>query len=267
MPDSILVPVNFSEVALHALGHAIELAELCNARIVCYHAIDVPARTGILMDVEGRLVEDIREEMEEWKQRVTERYDYSEDIDSRISAGDLFHMTRQLTNSFEDSLVVVGTEGAQGIKEFLGSTAMGVIRTSHVPVYVVPDTAPDFTMNHLLFGLSRQNVLEEDKLNILRLLLERFKPKLTVFTVRTSDEQTPLDQNLVKQVLYGYPFEWEEVKSEDPIEALDDRIDEGDIDLLCLIKVKRSFMERLFHSSRVRHEAFHCKIPMLVFRN
>lgn len=139
---TILVPVDFSPGALHALDFAVSLARRLGSSIMLVHVMDsiyVSGRFG------SRRLRSLRAEAHEESKRLLAalakcRVRPHVPVQHRLLSGLPGAKIVEMSLKTGADLIVMGSEGRIGVKRFLiGSMAERVIRDAHCPVLVVRD--------------------------------------------------------------------------------------------------------------------------------
>jgi nucleotide-binding universal stress UspA family protein len=138
----ILVGTDFSDTARRALDWATALARPLEARIVLAHVFDLPIvglpDAAFLVGAEtgSRLSNEAQRGLDAEIARVKSG---GVPIEGRLLQGDPRDVLPLQGSSLSATLIVVGSHGRRGIaRALLGSVAETVVRTSNVPVVVVP---------------------------------------------------------------------------------------------------------------------------------
>jgi nucleotide-binding universal stress UspA family protein len=139
--EHVLCPVDFSEIAQHALDHAVAIARWYEARLtVLYVFANLPA-----MDLPPLVLENAdRERLMTEMRRMAAGVPPEVPVDFRIQEAGYVHeaILAQLGATHAD-LLVLGTHGRSGFQRlFLGSVTEKVIRKATCPTLVVPPRAP-----------------------------------------------------------------------------------------------------------------------------
>lgn len=137
----VLCPVDFSEIAQHALDHAAAIARWYEARLaILYVFANLPS-----MDLPPLVLEDAdRERLMTDMRRMAAGVPPEVPVDFRIQEAGYIHeeILAQLGATHAD-LLVLGTHGRSGFQRlFLGSVTEKVIRKATCPTLVVPPRAP-----------------------------------------------------------------------------------------------------------------------------
>jgi nucleotide-binding universal stress UspA family protein len=153
--ERILVPVDFSDCSLDALGYAIEVAQQAKASLMLLHVLE-PVSYGLDFDLGHiRSREDVRES---WTKRLEELASTHQHpnmpIEYRLRGGFPADSILDSAQTLPCDLIVMGTHGRRGISHAIsGSVAEAVLRKARCPVITVRSTK---------FGLGhRQTVPEE----------------------------------------------------------------------------------------------------------
>jgi nucleotide-binding universal stress UspA family protein len=139
----ILVPFDFSEVSRNAVRYAVELAKNKHAKVVLLHAFYT---TDNLMNLSGQMLAENMVGMKEDADKMLKK------AGNELIPADVQHemicnygfVINQISEYVSDNrtwLIIMGTEGATGIKEFFGgSTTAEVVEKIEVPVLAIPKT-------------------------------------------------------------------------------------------------------------------------------
>ncbi len=128
--DTILVPTDFSDVAVFSMDHAAEIARLFNHKICLLHVVSRKmAPLGSQNPLQGKL------------ERIA--HDWSEKTGLQVSAmlreGSIFSTISEVADEIRAEFIVMGVHGKKGVQHLVGSYAYKVIVSAHVPVLVVKD--------------------------------------------------------------------------------------------------------------------------------
>lgn len=143
---TILVPVDFDEPSRAAVAFAAELGHALQARVVVLHVVPptgLPEGTRVLPSDEADPVEVSAYVSARAKDLLVKRFTEAllGSVEARIEAR-AGHPVPSILRAIEEwkiGLVVLGTHGRKGAsRALLGSVAESLVRTSPVPVLVVP---------------------------------------------------------------------------------------------------------------------------------
>ena len=138
IPTNILVPIDFSPCAEHALDYACALAARLDARLHVVNAIG-----GLLPEVPvaltGQMPGSIRDgSIAALASLVDSRRDRARFGEVRVVEGDPRDVILQAVTDVHADLLVIGTHGRRGLSRLLlGSVAEDVLRRAPCPVLTV----------------------------------------------------------------------------------------------------------------------------------
>jgi nucleotide-binding universal stress UspA family protein len=141
LPTNILVPIDFSETAEHALDYAVALAAKLGARIHVVSVIGMPtlgipelglAWTATTMETA------VLDRQAALDRLVATRRDSVKFGEVAIRTGDARDGILEMTKETHIDLIVMGTHGRRGVtRALLGSVAESIVRTAPCPVLTV----------------------------------------------------------------------------------------------------------------------------------
>ena len=149
--SKILFPTDFSDLSLHALNYARELASTFGAQIHCLHVVDEAYQYWAAMGPEsapiGPAVEDLKSYAETHMARFADEHLVGLEFMpvTKVAAGQPYNEILQyaLVNTID--IIILATHGRGGIAHaLLGSTAEKVVRKACCPVLTVRETEHGF---------------------------------------------------------------------------------------------------------------------------
>ncbi len=175
---TILVPYDFSDCATDALRVASTIAKRTNAVIDIVHLYEQMTD----FHTENRR---IREEIEE-KLEMVPKLPFLGGIELKK------FMLRQvgLTDIFKNErlasadLIVMGTHGAKGVKNLVGSNTQRIVRSAPMPVLVTKNPIEDFSIRDVVYA-SNFTSSDIEKFDAFRPFLDVFDPNVHLLKVNT----------------------------------------------------------------------------------
>ncbi|PIE48485.1 MAG: universal stress protein UspA [Flavobacteriales bacterium] len=153
----ILVPVDFSEQAEHAIKTASQIARLSYGKIYLLHMISLPSnQTDIEFSSKANnpakilYLKKIHERFDEiMKADYLKGIEVQEEVRFHKTFAGIISYSRELNAD----LIIMGSHGATGLKEmFIGSNTEKVVRNSDVPVLVVKKGIDIKNINKFVFA-------------------------------------------------------------------------------------------------------------------
>ncbi len=135
----ILVPMDFSSDAEHALEQAIELAKQFQARLTLMNVMYFPVVADVnLVAYYGEIETGAKQGIADYEERAKEA---GLSVDTVIVSGTPFREIVETAKTQQVDLIVMGTHGRTGMHHMLiGSVAERVVRLAPCPVMVTRGT-------------------------------------------------------------------------------------------------------------------------------
>lgn len=142
----ILVPCDFSAAAKHAFQFAVEMAAACDGHVLVLRVMQVPTIFGNGMPGQPYSAVDPISMIDEWMAYSEKEFGRMKNKAARgsdraellLETGYVNDVIRDVISREKIDLVVMGTEGASGLKKFfIGSHTEKIVRASAVPVMAV----------------------------------------------------------------------------------------------------------------------------------
>lgn len=270
--QKILVPTDFSQCAEKASSVALELACKSHAEIHFLHIASVPTDWTTLVD-SSKIYPEVTKMINNCHYKLDDLVSAAES--KNISAqkylvynqnyqGILQHIEKNQVD-----LVVMGSQGATGLKEFLlGSNTQKVVRMSQVPVLVIKEDLPDdFQVKNIVFASDfREEVMDQFKVfvDMARVL----DAKLLLLFVNTPANFTDTLTTKIRMGNYAlhapgivedtYVFNYYNFQ-----EGLEKFCVEKEIDMISMITHGGTSGLHLFNNSLTERIVNHVDIPLL----
>jgi nucleotide-binding universal stress UspA family protein len=143
----ILVPIDFSEASLNAVYYAVEMADLFDSEITLLYVLSNSTLKSLFTnDSEIALLRDkVRDKLEDTKSEILDKWPNLR-VSTMVAEGKPFKIINKIAIENKTDTIVMGTNGANGIEQFTGSTTTRVLKSSQIPVVVVKEkqTNPKF---------------------------------------------------------------------------------------------------------------------------
>ena len=196
----ILVPCDFSKPAINAFRFAIDIATQSRGTIHLVNVIELPIlHDTVLMPVlnfEEQLLKELRQKAEEQFKKIIEKYQTpGAKVLYKVEFGAVFRMIQDYIKEHSIDLVLMGSHGASGIREFfIGSNAEKIVRNSPVPVLVLKEYYKG-PIKNIVFPNTLETEKQEDLVMKVKTLQHFFKAHLHIVFINTpinftSDSET-----------------------------------------------------------------------------
>ncbi len=153
----ILVPTDFSDCAMNAADVAMEIARKTSSEVHFYTRVHVHPLWDQLSEKEKMDFPESMARIQETRKSFRNLKDRYRGIPVRIvtsySHGDLIDVVSRYIEEEGVYLIVMGSRGADGMREYLfGSNAQKIVRHAHKPVMVVKDNPINTDFKSIVFA-------------------------------------------------------------------------------------------------------------------
>jgi len=269
---TIIVPTDFSPVAINAMNFAADMAMGINASLYLVHAFQVPVTmtdVPVLLTSVDELKKTSEERLEELKQSLIHIKSGKLKIYTEARLGDTVDELEQLCNHIKPFAIVLGTKGASGIEKVLfGSTTLSIIRHLTWPVIVVPPgKAFGNGIKKIGFACDFKQVVETTPVHFIQQMVKEFNAELHVLNVDYENkqfkpetpEQSLLLHTLLEEVNPNYHF----INQPDIEDGINEFSEKNNLDLLIAIPKKHKLLESIFKPSSTKQLLVQSHIPVM----
>lgn len=256
--QKILVPIDFSSYSYNALGVAANIARKANAEIHLLHVLEAPAIESN-DEINKKFLEII-----DLKSMSGLKIIHAVKIES-IANGIQLYADK---NNVE--LIVMGSHGHRSTHDHIyGSNTDKVLKTTSLPLLIVKESTPDFSINTLVFA---SNFYNEANLsfNKVKTLLDLYHPEIHLLKVISGDLETPEYSAKLMKDFATYnnlkAYFCKTVKAKSVEEGINAYCNEANPELLMIETHGRSQLSHLLFGSISEDVAAHRKQPVLTVR-
>jgi nucleotide-binding universal stress UspA family protein len=163
----ILVPYDFSKMAIHAFDFATKLSTTYSKlHITLIHVVELPLNASVgymgggidpLSDYQNQvyfreLLEQRKKELDQLKKKYTSPKYH---LDAVVTVGNVFREITTVITDKKPDLVVMGSSGTSGWEEFwIGSTTEKIVRTAPCPVITIKGETDPSQLKKVVFASS-----------------------------------------------------------------------------------------------------------------
>lgn len=268
---TIIVPTDFSPVAVNAMHYAANMASSIGASIILFHAYQVPVAFSEvpIVSISMEEMKQISEEkLAEQKAGLEHLTSGNIKIYSENRLGDTIDELENYCKSISPFAVVMGTKGASAMERlFLGSNTLSAIKHLSCPVIIVPPGATFHPIHKLGFACDLREVVETTPVRFIHDLCTMFNAELLVLNVDYKNrnfktdvpEQSLLLHNMLEPLSPSYHF----IENPNIEEGIHSFAETHGVDMIITIPKKHKLTEGLFQKSHTRELAFHAHIPIV----
>lgn len=272
---NILVPTDFSETALHALQYAVELAKAADAKIFILHTFLIPESSDEVgfQALDNKFQQEKRSVLNRLE-LVARQHVSLQGVNYKclVESGPLPNVANEVAYDYGIDLLVMGTNGATGIRKFIGTNAVDVIKSCICPVLTIPKGFRFKGIHSILFANDNKRLKEGSVLNPLINVAQLFKAEVMVLHIENEEEakrekDAPEVSAVIENSLRSIKYTYFSVKAvENSIkDTLLNLIKSRNMDLLVMVPREHSLLDRFLRKSVTSQIAFQSEVPLLTF--
>ncbi|GAA4272023.1 universal stress protein [Aquimarina gracilis] len=272
---NILIPIDFSDNAMNALGYATKLFEASQCTFILLN-VYVSQASNMLSEERNEAILNVMDDESEIELKkifdsVVEANNNGLHTFKMVSkSGKIAPIINSMVASGSIDFVVMATKGAKGAREvFLGSNAVRVINgVDKCPIIVVPQNYQVRKPKMIAFSTNFKRTFYQEELRTLIDILKNQNAKLNVARVMIDDAMNDKQKNNreklkkiledIDHIFYKIDIESTETK------ALKDFAQQTDCDMIALIHHKFSLFQKLLEEDVVDKISFSSPIPLLI---
>ena len=273
--QEILVPTDFSPNAFKAIAYASEIAKTTGASLHILHVIE-PALNMATMQTDTsnkKIIDDRIEKLEQTLKSTAAVFPEIKLIPF-LSGGKVIESILNYAAEKEIDLIVMGTKGAGGLKQFFtGTITSGVVSQTTVPVLTIPASLEICPPEIVLLATNRFEK-KETLLNKIFEIPEIFSAQVHVVVFKETNGDENADyiynedqlQDYLNILKDGYPeivFEGALLQGEDFEREIEEYCSKAGADMIAMVPYPKSAFEQLFERSETKNMILHTTWPVL----
>ena len=276
---TILLPTDFSKNSMNSIDFAVALFK----DVECdFYLLNVQRASSFISDdmmtvassntIYNTIIDAAKKSLSNIISKVKDCYKNDKHrFHSMVDYDNFIDSINQVSEKNQVDLIVMGTKGASGLQKVIfGSNTVRVIQRCYVPVLAIPDNCVFSSLKKIAFTTNNITSFNKDHLKPLIDLVELCNSKLHVLHVadehhlaqRQNENTHFFNSNFVNAI-----HDYMDVKAKDMYHIVHKYIIENDVNMLCMISEKHSFLERLLNKHLVETFAFSIDVPFLVMKN
>ncbi|MBS1758629.1 MAG: universal stress protein [Bacteroidetes bacterium] len=269
---TIIVPTDFSPIAVNAMNYAIDMAKSINASLLLLHVYQVPV-TYTDIPVVMISVDDIRKGAEEKLERVKNEVEHvtsgTVKVYTEARMGNVADELEDLCSKISPFAVVMGTKGHSGLDRILfGSNTLAAIKHLTWPVICVPPGKEYGNgIKQVGFACDFKEVVKTTPVSVIKNFVQEFKATLHVLNTDFHNKQfkpeTPEESILLHTMLEDAKPVYHFIQHHDIEDGINQFAEENNLDMIIAIPKKHKLLEGLFKPSTTRQLVFQSHVPVL----
>ena len=275
---NILLPTDFSDNSWNAIEYALNFYQdtVCNFYLLHINRINIIMTNDTPYIPNNKTVEDtflkaskhnlrklskriIKDLPQNKKHKIYTLTDYSLFIDG----------IRKHVKQKRIDVIVMGTKGASGLKEYLiGSNTGDVITKVSCTTLVVPEEAKYTRLKEIAFPTDYILSYDTKILETITEVIEKESSSLRILHINKKDTLLNLDQqnnkNVLEDLFSNYPNSFHKLTNNNVEEAVQYFVEQRGIDMIAMVARNLNYFQQILFHSKVEKISYHTTVPFLI---
>ena len=269
---TFLVPTDFSETSKNAARYAAHIAkQYSGIHIILYNVSDKisAGSDGTPLSDEDhsrmKVMELALESIKNDLLRITQ---------SQISCvaeegSDLIDSIDRFARHKGVDMIIMGITGSTRLEQlFMGSNTLKMVERGTCPVMIVPPYAQFKGIQDIMITSDFKDVDQTMPAQPIQKVLELFKSNLHVVNVDSEHyveltEEYKAERAKIENLLQGHNPQFYFIRMYDFIDAVNQFVEDKEIDLILTVPKRHSFLSGIFRSSYTKKLAYHSHVPII----
>ena len=254
----VIVPVDFSETSLNAARFTAQmLAGKKDAVAILYNNYESAGDYDVCVHYQ----ESLRKEFIATGVKNVEC--------ENEMGGDLIENIARLAHTTRATLIVMGITGKSEVRQAMfGSNTLKLVDKNLLPVMIIPPDAAYKGVNNVVFTSDYKDIEATTPAPLITAVLEMFNPMLHIVNVNKEHyvsltEEIEAGKLVFREMFKSFKTEFYFITMNSFYDAVDNFVNDYNIDVLITIPKHQSNAVSLFKSSHTKRLAYHSRIPIL----
>lgn len=188
LKNRILVPIDFSDQSIIALGQSHNLARLTKADITLIYVIEDHYELPFFSKKDDKSLEKkVHNELEKLARETSKKFGIQ--VNNLVAHGRVYEEVQKAAKKLKCSFIIMGTNGRIGFKKrFIGSNALRVVRESPCPVITIKGKKHRQGCRQIVLPLDLSKETKEKVQNAIE-IAQLFNSTINIVSVLTTDDE------------------------------------------------------------------------------
>lgn len=257
---NILVPVGDTVNGINNLKYAINFASLSGGKVYLINVYKEFSKVAGLTKVNQLILDEHEEQLEEVLKAVNKK---GVDVISKPVKGNPFEAITRVSKQLNIDLIILSPQSVEiDDKIYLGKITGKIVKQTETPLLIVPKDYLFRKFDSILFAFKNGHFKKEGVLDPLKEIARLFHSKINLLQVITP-EATKESAGIDKE-LQDIKASYKSTKNATTFQGVLEHFQAHNPEMLCVIRRKRGFFNKLWENNIVLKRDFHTSKPLLV---
>ncbi|SDS17596.1 Nucleotide-binding universal stress protein, UspA family [Formosa sp. Hel1_31_208] len=275
---NVLLPTDFSENSWNAIEYAIKFFEnkTCNFYVLHVNTLDnlIVGDTAYIptqQEIENIYINPSKLKLRKILKRISDTFKTNKNhkFYTLTDYSFIIESIRKHVDEKRIDIIVMGTKGASGLKEYIiGSNAGDVITKVKCTTLIVPENAKYKQLKELAFPTDFSMSYDIQTLQPISELVQSKHAYLRVLHITKKNAILNMEQESNKEILEdffdGIDLSFHYLTNNKVEDAIQCFVESRDIDIIVMVAKNLNYFQHILFHSRVEKISYHTLIPFLV---
>lgn len=271
---TIIVPTDFSPVAVNALNYAMDMALSINASLTLLHIYQIPVAitdTPLIMVSVEELKADAEKKLDTTKLELERITGGKLKIYTEARLGNVTDELEEIGKKLQPYAIVMGTTGHSAVERVIfGSNTLSVIRHITWPVICVP-TGKAYGAGIKKIGLACdfREVATTVPTDAIKAFTAQFNAEFHVLNIHFQElpQELPEQSALLQTALADLKPQYHFIQHKDIEDGIHEFAEKNNLDLIITVPKKHKLLDGIFKKSSTKQLIYHSHIPVMTLHN
>lgn len=258
---NILVPVGSTKNGVNNLKYAVNFASMSGATVYLINLYKEFSKVHGLTKVNQLIIEDHETQLHEILDQVDTK---GVNVIAKPIKGDPFEGIARVSKQLEIDLIILSPQSIEIKNEvYLGHITGKIVKQTDIPLLIVPKDYLFRKFETILLAFKNGNFEKEGALDPLKEMLQLFSATLNLLQVITPDSK---DDGKIDEDLLQLKSSYKITENATIFQGVLEHFQAHNPDMLCVIRRKRGFFQKLWEKNTILKKEFHTSIPLLILK-
>jgi len=267
----ILIATDFSNASRNASLYGMQLAKAYQAHVILFNAFQVPVPLPDAMVMVSP--SEVQQTVEDFLREEAKAINPGNEVSLETICQNDIPVPSILEKAMEikADLIIVGMKGiGKGFRKVFGSSTIGLMRKTTIPVMAIPEEAAYTVPRTIVFATAKDDVndAQAPSLHFLSRFAAKFESKIfAVHVVKEGESVVTQPSGPARgfeTIFQTIPLQYEYPIDQNIAHALNESISSHKAHILAMIPHKHELLDRLFNKSETKQMLFQSSVPVLV---
>jgi len=259
---NILVPVGSKESGINNLQYAVNFAVMSGAKVYLINMYKAFSKVGGLTKVNQLMMDDSETLLDDLLSQVDTK---GVEVIAKPIQGDPFEAISRISKQLNIDLLLLSPQSLEKKDEiYLGHITGKIVKHTDIPLLIVPKDYLFKKVETILLAFKRGYFEKENVLAPLKEIAQLFNSKINLLHVITpdvADDDTPMDPQL-----FAMQSSFKDTENATIFQGVLEHFQSHNPDMLCVLRRKRGFFQKLWEKNTVLKKEFHTSKPLLILK-